>query len=535
MQNNDNTEYNNLSKDELIALLMKSREENARLTSDMAAVTKERDDLSARNRELEEKLLNARLLIKKANLERFLTSSDNAFLTKQERLALSRAKPIVTGEKKKAEKKAPKRTYTKDDLLVLSEGNSVIDNDILPRLMKEHPDWEFRKVGEDVSFVLERVKAHIVVHKVVTPKYVTRNDRNQIFQSPSVAPIPHSHAGPGLLADICTAKFQFGIPIYRYHSWAHGCGFDIPMRTLYGYLMKSAEMLRPIYGAIENTIRTGSPKYIGIDETYLKVIDEVGDEREHCYVYVLQCRCEDRKVRFFRYTGSRESDYVKRLLADYRGTVVVDGYSGYDTMPGGISRQRCLCHLKRKFADIAKATDEKSRKDSVAYQAVKKLDRIFAMEESMRKESLTPEEILSRRNSGEYRKAVSEFRDYVSGIESAKDSPLGKAITYYLNGGDDFFTFLECGDIPLDNNETERSCKMFATNRRGFLFCRSAEGAEAASILTTVIKTAEANGLYPDEYLAHVFSHASDTSVSRLLPWSQDVRKVPGIRVSGRK
>jgi transposase len=73
------------------------------------------------------------------------------------------------------------------------------------------------------------------------------------------------------------------------------------------------------------------------------------------------------------------------------------------------------------------------------------------------------------------------------------------------------------------------------SHRRGFLFCRSAEGAEAASMLTTIIETAQANGLYPDEYLAHVFSHASDTSVSKLLPWSKDVRNVPGIRVSGKK
>ena len=66
---------------------------------------------------------------------------------------------------------------------------------------------------------------------------------------------------------------------------------------------------------------------------------------------------------------------------------------------------------------------------------------------------------------------------------------------YYLNSGDDFFTFLKCGDIPIDNNLTEQTCKMFATNRRGFLFCRNDDGARAASILTTVIKTAEENGL----------------------------------------
>lgn len=568
MQENKEKEYINLSKEELISLLLKTASWNGAQASDGAAgeadalkarnaeleargrelearnselearnreLDAENKELAARNRELQQKLENAELLAKKARLERFVNASDNAFMTKQEKLAYSRAKPLVTAKKRKEKAKRPERTYTRDDLMRLSEGNDVISNDILPKLREEHPDWEFRKIGEDVSFVLERVKAHIVVHRVVTPKYGTSNDRGQIFQAQSVAPIPHSYAGPGLLADLCTAKFQFGMPVYRYHSWIHGCGFDFPMRTLYGYLMKCAGLLRPIYAAIEKAVRETKAGHIGIDETYLKVIDEIGDEREHCYVYVLQCRDGDRRIRLFRYTGTRESDYVKRLLSGYGGTIVVDGYSGYDSMPDGIGRQRCLSHLRRKFADIAKAADEKSRKDSAAYQAVKLLDRIFGMESSMRERGLTPFETLSERNSEEYRKAVSDFRGFVSGIEAAKDSPLGKAVTYYLNGGDEFFTFLECGDVPIDNNETERSCKQFAANRRGFLFCRSADGAEAASVLTTVIKTAEANGLYPDEYLSYVFSHVSDSPASALMPWSDEVRKAPGIAIKKQK
>jgi hypothetical protein len=49
--------------------------------------------------------------------------------------------------------------------------------------------------------------------------------------------------------------------------------------------------------------------------------------------------------------------------------------------------------------------------------------------------------------------------------------------------------------------------------------------------LTTVIKTAEENGLYPDEYLTYVFSHAHNTSASKLMPWSEGIRDNPKLLI----
>lgn len=545
MKENKIIDYSSLTKEELISLIMQSKKETESIsqklgsvtekldsvTEKLDSVTKERDEFKKLYDEMKAKYEEEVLLVKKANIERFVTHSDNVCLTAQERKAYSRKKLPSTEDDQLREKARPKRTYTIQELAALAEGNSVVLNDNLFQLRAEHPDWDFVKIGEDVSYIIERVKAHIVVHKVVTPKYKAKQDRNHIYQALSSAPISHSYIGPGLLADMCTAKFQFGMPVYRYYQWLKGCGFEIPMRTIYGYLMKAAKILEPIYGEIEDVIREGKQKYIGIDETYLKVVDEIGDEREHCYVYVLQCESDGRKIRFFHYTGSRSSEYVKKLLIGYGGAVLVDGYSGYDDMPEGIKKQRCMCHLRRKFADIAKTVPDGRKKDSIAYQIVRKIDRIFALEKSIRERDLSPVDVLAERNSPEYLAEVDAFRECIANVTYAKDSSLGDAIRYYLNGGDDFFTFLECGDIPIDNNSTEQCCKSFATNRRGFLFCKSVEGAKAASMLTTVIKTAAANGLYPDEYLAYVFSHLSDGNKKDLLPWSEEIRNNPKIRI----
>ena len=534
--------YSELSKEELISLLKDQEEAHLRKVEELSKnnqeLIHENERLASEKKVLEEQVKRWKAKYeyelakeKKGNLERFVTKSDNAFRTVEERRAYSRKKIPSTNDPDAPKRKKAQRIYSTEELRELAKGNEIYTNDILPELMAQHPDWHFEKIGEDETFVLERVKAHIVVHLVSTPKYISKEQRGVIYQNESVSPISHSNVGPSLLADLCTAKFQFGMPVFRYHKWINGCGFEFSLRTLYGYIMKAAELLEGIYAVIENLIGNGKSPYYGIDETYLKVIEAIGDNREHCYVYVIHGEPDGHKIRFFRYTGSRDSDYIKKLLKNYKGTIVVDGYSGYDKMPEGISKQRCLCHLRRKFADIVKTLDDKEKKDSVAYEALRLIDKIFENERRIKAKNLDPVDVLEERNKEDYLADVDAFRKYVEEIGYAENSPLGDAIGYYLNGGDDFFTFLKCGDIPIDNNLTEQTCKMFATNRRGFLFCRNDDGARAASILTTVIKTAEENGLYPDEYLTYVFSHAHNTSASKLMPWSEGIRDNPKLLI----
>ena len=535
--------YSELSKEELISLLKDQEEAHLRKVEELSKnnqeLIHENERLASEKKDLEEQVKRWKAKYeyelakeKKGNLERFVTKSDNAFRTVEERRVYSRKKIPPTNDPDAPKRKKAQRIYSTEELRELAKGNEIYTNDILPELMAQHPDWHFEKIGEDETFVLERVKAHIVVHLVSTPKYISKEQRGVIYQNESVSPISHSSVGPSLLADLCTAKFQFGMPVFRYHKWINGCGFEFSLRTLYGYIMKAAELLEGIYAVIENLIGNGKSPYYGIDETYLKVIEAIGDNREHCYVYVIHGEPDGHKIRFFRYTGSRDSDYIKKLLKNYKGTIVVDGYSGYDKMPEGISKQRCLCHLRRKFADIVKTLDDKEKKDSVAYEALRLIDKIFENERRIKAKNLDPVDVLEERNKEDYLADVDAFRKYVEEIGYAKNSPLGDAIGYYLNGGDDFFTFLKCGDIPIDNNLTEQTCKMFATNRRGFLFCRNDDGARAASILTTVIKTAEENGLYPDEYLTYVFSHAHNTSASNLMPWSEGIRDNPKLLIT---
>ena len=71
---------------------------------------------------------------------------------------------------------------------------------------------------------------------------------------------------------------------------------------------------------------------------------------------------------------------------------------------------------------------------------------------------------------------------------------------------------------------SERAIRPFVIGRRNWLFSGSPEGAESSCAMYSLIETAKANGLNPDDYLLKVFERAPLIKTSEewegLLPWN---------------
>ena len=92
-------------------------------------------------------------------------------------------------------------------------------------------------------------------------------------------------------------------------------------------------------------------------------------------------------------------------------------------------------------------------------------------------------------------------------------------MNYALNEKKYLYTFLENGNIPVDNNRVENAIRPFTVGRKNWLFCNSSSGAETAAILYSLISTAQANGLNVEKYLTELFSKPAGTI---LLPWKEN-------------
>ena len=94
----------------------------------------------------------------------------------------------------------------------------------------------------------------------------------------------------------------------------------------------------------------------------------------------------------------------------------------------------------------------------------------------------------------------------------APKSALGKAIHYLLEQWPYLTRYLEDGRLKLSNNRAERSMKPFVMGRKNWLFANTPGGAQASSMIYSLIETAKENGLDPYRYLLWVLRNAPGLS-----------------------
>ena len=120
---------------------------------------------------------------------------------------------------------------------------------------------------------------------------------------------------------------------------------------------------------------------------------------------------------------------------------------------------------------------------------------------------------------------------YLKNHESeAGSSTLKKAFTYALNQEKYLKVFLEDGEVPMDNNASERAIRGFCIGKKNWEMIDTINGATSSAIIYSIAETAKANNLKPYEYFEYLLTeipkHMEDTDSSfleDLLPWSPNL------------
>ena len=142
--------------------------------------------------------------------------------------------------------------------------------------------------------------------------------------------------------------------------------------------------------------------------------DETGFREDGKNGYVWGIFTKTRAI--FMAGKSRANKHFKKLIANFKGVLVVDGYRGYDYYP---LKQRCWAHLIREFKDSAKNNKEidvQFRRLLILYETLKELN------------TGPPDET-------EIKKAKLILADIVACLEPIDGSK--KIRTYIENGNDD--------------------------------------------------------------------------------------------------
>lgn len=113
---------------------------------------------------------------------------------------------------------------------------------------------------------------------------------------------------------------------------------------------------------------------------------------------------------------------------------------------------------------------------------------------------------------------------------------LKAAFTYLLNQEKYLRVFLNDGDVPMDNNASERAIRGFCIGKKNWEVIDTINGAKTSAVIYSIAEIAKANSLKPYEYFEHLLTvipeHMEDTDRSfleELLPWSpalpENIRK----------
>jgi transposase len=133
----------------------------------------------------------------------------------------------------------------------------------LPRVTHTHLPKEegctksggaFRKLGEDVSEVLEYVPASFKVVRHVRPRLCCPKCE-RVVQAPAPArPIENSYAGAGLLAHVPTSKFCDHLPLYRQSEIYAREGVELDRSTLAKWVGGASALLQPLVEALRRYV-----------------------------------------------------------------------------------------------------------------------------------------------------------------------------------------------------------------------------------------------------------------------------------------
>ena len=374
-----------------------------------------------------------------------------------------------------------------------------VDVEILPPEVQAEGLDAFEQIGEEVTEVLERRSARVVVVRVVRKKFV-RKDRERnaptevwIGEVPD-QPIPRGLAGPGMLADTLVRRWQDHMPVHRLEQMYAREGLDIVRSTICGWHAQLMPLVEPVVEAMRQDAFT-SPLLL-TDATGVLVRAKEKCHRSHFWVVI----APGMHV-LFRFTPKHDSDAVDRILEGYEGYLVADAATVYDHLyaDGTIIEVGCWAHNRRYYFKALGSDPERAR------QALAPINGLFRIERKLEAEgaSRATKQAVRREKS---KPLVDTFFDWCDreADRVLDDTPIAKAIGYSRNQRQALHRFLDDGRLPLHNNGSELQLRRQAIGRKNWLFVGHDDAAAVNCAFVSLLASCQLHKLEPWAYLRDI-------------------------------
>ena len=393
---------------------------------------------------------------------------------------------------------------------------------------KQLPDAISRKY----YFVPAKVEAeehHIGV-------YASKTDEHMVKADHPKALLHGSLVSPSLGAAIINGKYVNAVPLYRLEQEFQRYGLQITRQNMANWCIRLAEeYLSILYDHLHKELYFYH--VIQADETPVLVNHDGrgAGSKSWMWVYRSGHLYQDRQIVLYEYQQTRNASHPREFLKGYDGICVTDGYQVYHTLEKELEELTiagCWVHCRRRFDEALKLIPKSCQKESNAFLLMKQIQAIYREEGKLN--DLSSDERLKQRQAV-IKPLVDAFFAYLKTINVSKKDKFGDAVGYALNQEKYLRVFLTDGDVPIDNNASERAIRGFCIGKKNWRMIDTINGAKSSAIIYSIVETAKANNLKPYDYVQYLLEeipkHMNDKDCSfleDLLPWSE---KLPaGIR-----
>ena len=394
----------------------------------------------------------------------------------------------------------------------------------------------WKQLPDAISRKYHFVPAKVEVEEHHIGVYASKTDEHMVKADHPKALLHGSLVSPSLGAAIINGKYVNAVPLYRLEQEFQRYGLQITRQNMANWCIRLAEeYLSILYDYLHKELYFYH--VIQADETPVLVNHDgrKAGSKSWMWVYRSGHLYQKQQIVLYEYQQTRNASHPREFLKGYDGICVTDGYQVYHTLEKELEELTiagCWVHCRRRFDEALKLIPKSYQKESNTFLLMKQIQAIYREEGKLK--DLSSDERLKQRQAV-IKPLVDAFFAYLKTINVSKKDKFGDAVGYALNQEKYLRVFLTDGDVPIDNNASERAIRGFCIGKKNWQMIDTIHGAKSSAIIYSIVETAKANNLKPFDYVQHLLEempkHMDDRDCSfleNLLPWSE---KLPaGIR-----
>lgn len=317
-------------------------------------------------------------------------------------------------------------------------------------------------------------------------------------------------------------KFQLQRPTYRVRQLWRAHGLDVSQGTITNGLKRFHDrgVFKPLAEEIRRRIRDGSRQQS--DETGWKVFQEIEGKEGHQHWLWVTLGSD---ATAFRVEPTRSKEAALKMIGPQPTILTSDRLSSYHNLGENVINSWCWAHIRREFLALANQDSTKA----LGQRWVAMIDEIY----HLNNQRLAASGKSFKKLDEELRSSVLEFERKLK--LNAKRRGMGEDVQkLFQNIARDWeglTVFVDCLEVPMDNNSSERALRNSVVGRKNYYGSGSLWSADLTADLFTVLETLKMNQVNQLQWLERYLSAVAENNgevpqtFKDFLPWNNNLNR----------